>query len=190
MHYWNEANGPAGWRERLFSPHLGSVPERERAAGGWARNPYLLLTLRLILAGVFLYAGFQKIGKPLMFADEIRMYGILDRGPLLYTVAVVLPWLEILCGVSLVTGVFLRGSAFLLMLLNAWFLVIVSIRAIHIMHTEGTPFTEIFFDCGCGFGVTYAWKKLIEDSFLFIFSLWLFCAPAYRFVLVPLRRRR
>ncbi|HUV37186.1 MAG TPA: DoxX family protein [Patescibacteria group bacterium] len=179
-----------GWREYLFAPRAAGAPESGRGAGNVLYNPYVLLAFRLILAGVFIYAGLQKIGKPLMFADEIRMYGILDRGPLLYTTAIVLPWVEILCGISIVTGIFLRGSALLLLLLNAWFLVIVWIRTAGIMNAEGIAFSKIYFDCGCGFGVTYAWKKLIEDAFFFIFSCALFLAPAYRFVLVPIRRKR
>ena len=100
-----------------------------------------------------------------------------------------LPWIEILCGISMITGIFLRGSALLLVILNAWFLVIVTIRTISIMNAEGIAFADVYFDCGCGFGVTYAWRKLIEDSLFFVFSLWLFLAPAYRFVLVPIRRK-
>ena len=178
-----------GWRDYLFAPRIVGVPDSDSSAGSRLNNQYLLLAFRLILAGVFIYAGFQKIGKPLMFADEIRMYGVLDRGAFLYTVAVVLPWIEILCGISMITGIFLRGSALLLVILNAWFLVIVTIRTIAIMSTQEISFTHVYFDCGCGFGVTYAWKKLLEDSSFFVFSLWLFLAPAYRFVFVPIRRK-
>lgn len=185
-------DGP-GWRECLFAPGIASATggsETGPGRGSILYNPYVLLAFRLILAGVFIYAGLQKTGKPLMFADEIRMYGILDRGPLLYTAAVLLPWVEILCGISMITGIFLRGSAFILLILNAAFLVVVLYRTIGIMNAEGTAFNKIFFDCGCGFGVTYAWRKLIEDAIFLVFSCVLFLAPAYRFVLVPIRRKR
>ncbi len=183
-------NRGIGWREYLFAPSIAPAMEAGRPSDrSRLFNPYLLFAFRLILAGVFLYAAFQKIGKPLAFADEIRMYGILDIGAPLYIAAIVLPWVELLCGVSLLTGIFLRGTAFILLILNAVFLVAVSIRTAGVMSGEGLAFTKVYFDCGCGFGATYAWKKLTEDAFFFLFSLALFLAPAYRFVLVPTRRR-
>lgn len=179
-----------GLKEYLFAPRITPAPAvGPLSERNWLFNPYLLLAFRLVLAGVFLYAAFQKIGKPLAFADEIRMYGILDIGAMLYITAIVLPWVELLCGVSLLTGIFLRGTAFILLVLNAVFLVAVSIRTAGVMKGEGLAFTKVYFDCGCGFGATYAWKKLTEDAFFFFFSLALFLAPAYRFVLVPTRRR-
>jgi uncharacterized membrane protein YphA (DoxX/SURF4 family) len=180
-----------GAAECLFAPGVARAPE-----AGWlsARNPlfnrYLLLFFRFFLASVFIYAAVQKIGKPLAFADEIRMYGILDVGPLLYIMAIVLPWIELICGISLVTGIFLRGSALALLLLNAMFLIAVSIRTVGIMRSDGISFGAVYYDCGCGFGATYAWKKLLEDSCFFLFSLVLFLAPVYRYVLAPIRRKR
>jgi len=134
---------------------------------GWRRvvfDPYLIGAFRLLIAAVFIYASLGKIGRPLMFADEIEMYGLLDKGPLLYLAAIILPWLELLCGVSLLTGIFMRGGALLLAGMNLVFLVVIAYRTAGIMSAEGTPLTGVFFDCGCGFGPTYAWKKLIEDT--------------------------
>ncbi|UCF05785.1 MAG: DoxX family membrane protein [bacterium] len=178
-----------------WSGILFDSPQRiETAVGGrmekgsWVYNPYLLLGFRLLLAAVFVYAAVQKIGKPLAFADEIRMYHILDIGPPLYIMAIALPWIELLCGVSLVTGIFLRGSALILLALNTVFLVAVSFRTAGVMEMEGIPFMQVFFDCGCGFGETFAWKKLLEDSIFFLLSLALLVAPGYRFILSPARR--
>jgi hypothetical protein len=69
-------------------------PVGSGASQHWIFNPYLLLVMRLVLAAVFIYAAAQKIGHPLQFADEIRMYRILDIGPPLYIASVVLPWIE------------------------------------------------------------------------------------------------
>lgn len=178
------------WIELLFEggSHGEEPPGGSGGKGRWIFNPYLLLAFRLILAAIFIYAAVQKIGRPLAFADEIRMYRILDIGPLLYISAIALPWIELLCGISLVTGFFLRGSAFILLVLNAVFLVAVSFRAAGVMRSEGIPFMQVFFDCGCGFGETFAWKKLLEDSLFFLLSLALILAPAYRFVFSPARR--
>jgi putative oxidoreductase len=161
-----------------------------RQPGAWYYNAHFILAIRLILAAVFIYASLQKIGRPLAFADEIRMYRILEIGPPLYIMAIALPWIELFCGISLVTGILMRGSALILLALNAIFLVAVSVRSVGIMSEEGIGFTAVYFDCGCGFGATYAWKKLLEDAFFFLFSLVILFAPEHRFVLNVSRRLR
>ncbi len=169
------------------------APDRGAAVSGkqsshWIFNGNVIAVLRLVLAAFFIYAAFQKIGKPLAFADEIRMYRILDIGPLLYIMAIVLPWIELLCGISLLTGLFMRGSAFVLLVLNAVFLVAVTGRTIGIMGEESIEFLKVYFDCGCGFGETFAWKKLLEDLIFMFFSAAILFAPRYRYV-VNLSRR-
>ena len=150
--------------------------------GGTGRWQFFLLVFRIVIASVFIYASLQKIGKPLMFADEIGMYGVLEPGPLLYLAAIVLPWLELLCGLALLTGIFMRGAALLFAAMNLMFVIVISYRSVVIMAAEGTPLRQIYFDCGCGFGPTYAWKKLIEDSVFLVFSVAILFSPAYRFV--------
>ena len=150
--------------------------------GGTGRWQFFLLVFRIVIASVFIYASLQKIGKPLMFADEIGMYGILGPGPLLYLTAIILPWMELLCSIELLTGIFMRGAALLFAAMNLIFLVVISYRTVGIMADGGTPLRQIYFDCGCGFGPTYAWKKLIEDSVFLVFSVAILFSPAYRFV--------
>ena len=103
-------------------------------------HPAALLALRILLAAVFIYAGAQKIGKPLLFADEIHAYGVIGYGPPIYVAAIVLPWLEILCGVSLVTGIMLRGSALLLLVLNAVFIAVIAVRSASIVRCDSACF--------------------------------------------------
>lgn len=147
------------------------------------KNDYLLLVARIVLAGVFIYAALQKIDKPLLFADEIKMYGVITGGPILYIMAIVLPWVEIFCGISLLTGILMRGSALVLFLFNAMFIAVISYRTAGVMSAEGTAFTSVYFDCGCGFGETYAWKKLLEDTLFLLLALWILFSARYRFVL-------
>jgi len=151
--------------------------------GGTWRRQLLLLVFRIVVASVFIYASLQKIGKPLMFADEIGMYGILGKGSLLYITAIVLPWVELLCGLALLTGIFIRGAALSFAAMNLVFIVVIAYRTAGIMAAEGTPLRQIYFDCGCGFGPTYAWKKLIEDAFFLVFSVAILFSPSYRFVI-------
>jgi uncharacterized membrane protein YphA (DoxX/SURF4 family) len=148
-----------------------------------SRRQMLLLVFRLILAAVFIYAAFQKMGKPLMFASEIEMYGLIKFGPLLYIIAIILPWIELVCGLALLTGLFMRGSALILAVLNLVFIVVIAYRTVGIMSAEGTPLSQVYFDCGCGFGATYAWKKLIENAFLIAFAVAILVSPSYRYVI-------
>lgn len=156
--------------------------------GNWLSNPHLLLIVRLVLAAIFIYAAFQKIGKPAAFADEMKTYGILDMGPPLYIMAIVLPWLELICGVALVSGIFLRGSVLVLLVLNVVFITAVSIRTAEVIKAESISFFDVYYDCGCGFGATYAWKKLLENTVFLILCVVLLLAPSYRFVLGYSRR--
>jgi len=165
-----------------------SIPPRADARATWYFNDYIVVAFRLVLAAVFIYAAMQKIGKPLAFADEIRMYRIVGIGPVLYIMAIALPWIELFCGLSLLTGLLMRGSALILFVFNAVFIVAVSIRTVGIMGEEGIGFLSVYFDCGCGFGATHAWKKLLEDAIFFLFSLAILLKPEYRFVLRISRR--
>jgi len=177
-----------GIRECLFENEPAATePQRSRLAA-FAGNQRVILIFRIVLAAVFIYAALQKIGKPLMFADEIRMYQVLDRGPLLYTVAIVLPWIELCCGISLLAGIFMRGAALILAVLNAVFLAMITWRTIGVMSAEGTPLMKVYFDCGCGFGATYAWKKLIEDTLFILMAAAIYLSPAFSFTLAPRRK--
>lgn len=162
---------------------LLAVPENAGGSNVWIFNKYLLLGIRVVLAAVFLYAGLNKINNPLIFADEIKMYGILEDSAILYITAVILPWVEIVSGIAIVSGVLLRGGSFIISVLCLFFLVMVVHRTIGIMDAVGIPFSEVYFDCGCGFEPTYAWKKIIENSALLIISLTLFFSPNHGFVL-------
>lgn len=93
---------------------------------------------RLLLGGVFLYAGVVKALDPAGFAGEVANYQILSYR-LNYLVAVVLPWVEMLAGVLLVINRKVRPATLVLGGLNLVFIVALSsliVRGLHI-------------DCGC-----------------------------------------
>ncbi|MCM2356907.1 MAG: DoxX family membrane protein [Geobacteraceae bacterium] len=121
----------------------------------WKYPPALL---RLALGGVFLYAGAVKIGDLSGFAGDIAAYRLLPHFGN-YLAAAVIPWLEALCGVLLITGWRVRGAASLIMALTLVFmaaLASVLVRGLDI-------------DCGCfrhGGAKTSAWTALGRDSLL------------------------
>lgn len=96
------------------------------------------LLARLVLGGVFLYAGFVKLGQPLEFAGNIAAYELLPYfGNIL--LAATLPWIECICGLLLITGWKLRPAAAL-----ATALMVVFVVALISAQARG-----ITADCGC-----------------------------------------
>lgn len=132
-----------------------------------------LLLARLGLGYMFIWMGLNKVGHPMEFLKQIHLYEMLPESPGLYmnATAIVLPWLEIICGLALILGVYLRGAALTIALMLAVFTPAILMRALAIQTAEGTPFFEIAFDCGCGSGVVITWKKLAENSGLFLAAL-------------------
>lgn len=118
----------------------------------------LALVVRLVVGGIFLYAGLVKLRDPVAFAGSISAYRILPYFAN-FVLAAVLPWLEIICGALLVAGMRFRGATAVLLLLNFLFigaLVSVLVRGLDI-------------DCGCfrqGGGATSPWVALGRDILL------------------------
>lgn len=77
--------------------------------------------VRIALGAIFLYAGVLKASDTQLFAGSIEAYRIL---PYFwnYLAASVLPWLEILCGVLLVTGWRAQTGAVVIIALNLVFM--------------------------------------------------------------------
>ncbi|GAG48594.1 unnamed protein product, partial [marine sediment metagenome] len=120
-----------------------------------------LLVVRLVLGGLFVYTGLVKVGDPIDFLKLIHEYDVLPESPAIFvnTVAIVLPWVEIVTGAALILGVFLRGAAATIALMFVAFTPAIFLRAMSIHAAEGTPFFDISFDCGCGTGVVVVWTK-------------------------------
>jgi putative oxidoreductase len=77
--------------------------------------------VRILLGAIFLYAGILKATDTMAFAGSIEAYRILPYFGN-YLVAATLPWLEILCGVLLVTGWRVRVAATMSVLMNLVFI--------------------------------------------------------------------
>jgi len=128
-------------------------------------HPLVVWGCRLLVAAVLIFAALQKIWMPLEFARLIREYHLLPD-QVLNLVAVILPWLEIVCGLCFLSGLWLRGTAVLLSSLNAIFVIAIAYRAWLIMSSTGVGFFDLSYDCGCGFGVVYIPTKILENLLL------------------------
>ncbi len=144
-----------------------------------------LLLARLILGAMFLWMGFAKIGDPVDFLKQVRMYKMLPESAPIFLngTAIVLPWLEVLSGVALILGVFLRGAAAILVAMLAVFTTAIFLRALAVHNAQGTPFFKIAFDCGCGAGVVIIWQKLLANVTLLATALIPLLSRSRRFCL-------
>src|SRR5258708_4780258 len=73
----------------------------------------LLLASRLVLGSVFFVATMDKIAAPAAFAESVFAYGMVPYS-LINIFSLVIPWIELLCGVFLVSGLLVRPSSALL----------------------------------------------------------------------------
>ena len=86
-----------------------STIQGTRSRAVWPR--WLLVAGRLILGGVFVYAGYTKIKQPwMLFAMSINSYQIVSESST-KILAQTLPWFELALGLVLLTGWILRWSA-------------------------------------------------------------------------------
>jgi uncharacterized membrane protein YphA (DoxX/SURF4 family) len=102
------------------------------------RNRWLLFFFRLAVGGVFIWAGVLKVGDPLGFAQTIKNYQAFPHD-LVFVIALVLPWVEVLCGAGLIAGVLKRSSAFIAAVLLAGFIALVGSALLRGIDTS----------CGC-----------------------------------------
>jgi len=102
------------------------------------RNKVLIFVCSLIVGGLFIWAGILKIIDPLDFARNVSNYRILSP-KLSLLVAITLPWIELLCGIFIIIGIWRRASALLISLLLIGFIALIGITIIR----------GISVDCGC-----------------------------------------
>jgi uncharacterized membrane protein YphA (DoxX/SURF4 family) len=123
------------------------------------QHPVVSLVLRVLVGCLFLYSGASKLGDLKSFAEAVENYRLLPIASINFF-ALVTPWLEVLAGLAVITGILLRGGAFLLVLL---LLVFTSAIAISIA-------TGVDISCGCSLPFSSAarvgWKKLGENLIL------------------------
>jgi uncharacterized membrane protein YphA (DoxX/SURF4 family) len=153
----------------------------------------LLATLaRWFLAVVFIYMGLSKALEPEQFLKLTRQYNLMSSPLLLNSVAATLPWFEIFCGILLLAGIAVRGTALVLIAMLVPFTVVVLKRALAIASAKSIAFCAVKFDCGCGGGEVLICHKLVENSFLILLACGLLIGHgrqlAARFSLLPFRK--
>jgi len=129
---------------------------------------YIIIIIRAFLGVLFIYASIHKILYPAAFAETVSNYQILP-GYLVNIFAVVLPWLEMMVGICLVSGILAIGATFLVFLMLSTFF-----GALAFNLTRGLD-----IDCGCfsqaAGGVSHVtmWWYVLRDGFLTVLSAYL-----------------
>ena len=121
----------------------------------------LLLLLRLALGGVLIYSGISKVHGTWTFAETIANFRLLPAQANQF-IAVILPWCEIVCGLLLAVGVWVRAGALVSLAMFAVFAVAVISAIARGLDTE----------CGCfGTESRAGWHTLGVDSLGLLASL-------------------
>ncbi len=117
-------------------------------------HPALSLVLRVYLAGIFIYASLHKIIFPAEFADNIAAYLLVPHW-LVNSLAVFMPWLELVSGLFLLAGVRVRAACVLICGMLVMF-----ILAIVWALLQDTP-----IGCGCfqSVGDAISWWTVLRD---------------------------
>jgi putative oxidoreductase len=151
-----------------YSPpsHSGKPFLREKKMKSLLSNRILILLIRIFLGGLFVIAGLDKITDPQAFANSILQYKVV--GPwLAMCTATILPSLELLCGLSLIAGLYPHGCTLLMTILLAGFTLLVA----------SALFRGLDISCGCFTQdpnvSKVSYQKILENCGLIVLCFWL-----------------
>ena len=134
----------------------------------------IVLIARILIGGILIYASINKIVDPGGFARAIDNYHLIPFG-LENSMAIVLPWVELIVGISLIFGLFIDGAAFLVIVMMVIFIVAITFAILSGYNIE----------CGCGLkpGELVGVQKIIEDLTYLILAWMILKRPNHRFEL-------
>ena len=120
------------------------------------------LILRVGLGALFIGASGYKIGSPGDFAHQINNYHLLPPWAV-NPAAIVIPWLQLLCGVALITNRLSRGASVLIVLMMAAFQAAVASALLRGLNIS----------CGCfrAGGSSATWATFARDSLILIAAI-------------------
>ena len=113
-------------------------------------HPWLTIRVQLALGAIFIFAAVPKIADPPSFAHMIYNYRLLPAN-LINLSSLVMPWIELVCGLALVIGVWRKAALGIITLLLVVFIAAISVNLAR--HNA--------IDCGC-FNVSLA-NRTVEQ---------------------------
>jgi len=124
----------------------------------------LSFIFRWVLGAIFIYASINKIEYPAAFSEAISNYRLFPD-VLINLLAIWLPWLELMTGLFLITGLWIKGNALILSILSSMFSIITGIAI----------FRGLDISCGC-FSLmddqkSIQWTHIVQNFGLVVMSL-------------------
>lgn len=104
----------------------------------WLSSPWLTIRVQLALGIFFVVAALPKIVDPPSFAHMVYNYRILPAS-LINIMAITMPWIELLCGLALIAGIWTGAARTIIAAMLLTFIVAISINL-----GRGNA-----IDCGC-----------------------------------------
>jgi putative oxidoreductase len=121
-------------------------------------NGWIEIAFRWILGITFIYASYYKIMSPSDFAKMVYGYNLFPEG-LINLIAIVLPFVELISGLSLLLGIYPRSAA---LIINGLLLAFIFILTINIIRGHE-------FDCGCfSAGKTGSPKMMVARDVIYL----------------------
>ncbi len=99
---------------------------------------WFIRSIQVGLGLLFIYASLDKIMNPGLFAKSISNYRLLPL-PLLHISAIILPWLELICGIALVINRYQRAA----------YTIIGGLLLVFVLAITSAMFRGLDFNCGC-----------------------------------------
>ncbi len=104
----------------------------------WLTSPWLTIRVQIALGLFFVIAALPKIVDPPSFAHMVYNYRIVP-GPLINIMAITMPWIELLSGLALITGIWREAARTLIAAVLLTFILAISTNL-----ARGNA-----IDCGC-----------------------------------------
>jgi len=135
-------------------------------------NDIVQLISRLVVGFMFILVGLAKISDPQLFAKEIANYRLLPELLVNWT-AIVLPWIELVCGLLLIVGVRLKANSAMIGAMLVMFIIFVA----------SAWARGLDINCGCYSKLaeqTVGLQKILENTGLLLLTAISFFMPSQR----------
>ena len=126
--------------------------------------------ISILVGALFIYAGAVKISDPAEFARDIDNYKMLPWQVSVW-LALYLPWLEVFCGLALITRLLYRGGVF----------IVTGLMIVFVIASVVAKARGLDVSCGCfGHASRYLnfWWHLVLDFLVLGGLLFLWKRPA------------
>ena len=93
----------------------------------WLVSPWLTVRVQIALGLIFVAAALPKIVDPPSFTHMLYNYRLIP-GPAVNLLSLTLPWLELLCGIALILGIWRRSATVIIAALLVVFIVSIGVN--------------------------------------------------------------